>query len=181
MGIRDDQLELQRTYAFGIPGISVSGVVWLTAGLVCLLVSETAAIATFFVGGMLIFPVASLICQKGLGRTPAKGNPLGILGLETTSVLFVGLVLAYFGREQSAGYFFNTMLMIVGVRYLMFQTVYGLRHYWALGMALAYTGLGLFILRATWLPLAGLAGGGIEMGFAAWMWITLKHPANKAT
>jgi hypothetical protein len=84
------------------------------------------------------------------------------------------LFLAYIGRAQSPGYFFNTMLVIIGVRYLVFQTVYGLRHYWVLGLLLAYTGLTLFISQNTWLPSAALAGGVIEIGTSIYMWFTLK-------
>lgn len=175
MSTREDQLELQRQNLFGIPGVFVSGVAWLISGLVCLVASESYAIAAFFIGGVAIYPVSTWVCQKFLSLDPPSSkNPLNRLGLESTAVLFMGLFLAYFGRAQSPGYFFNTMLMTIGVRYLLFQTVYGVRIYWILGLLLSYTGLALFIFQNSWLPLGGLAGGVIEIGIAIYMFRTLK-------
>jgi hypothetical protein len=178
LSIKENQRELQRKNVFGIPGIFVSGIVWLIAGLACLFVSENAAIAVLFVGGMAIYPLSTLICQRLVTQEPAETkNPLDLLGLESTALLFAGLFLAYIGRSQSPGYFFNTMLVIIGVRYLVFQTIYGLRHYWVLGLLLAYTGLALFIFQNTWLPAAALAGGVIEIATSVFMWFTLQTRA----
>lgn len=175
MSTKEDQLELQRQNLFGIPGVFVSGVAWLISGVVCLVTSESYAIVAFFIGGLAIYPLSTLICQKLLSLdSPNSKNPLNRLGLESTAVLFMGLLLAYFGRAQSPGYFFNTMLMTIGVRYLLFQTVYGIRLYWILGLLLSYTGLALFVFQNKWLPLGGLAGGIIEIGMAIYMLRTLR-------
>lgn len=182
MSTKDDQLELQRQYLFGIPGIFVSGVVWLSSGIVCLVASESYAIATFFIGGVAIYPLSTFICQKRLSLdAPSSKNRLHLLGLESTAVLFMGLFLAYFGRAQSSGYFFNTMLMTIGVRYLLFQTMYGTRAYWTLGLLLSYTGLALFVFQNNWLPLGGLAGGIIEIGMAIYMFKTLSVEPDTAS
>ncbi|MEM7315901.1 MAG: hypothetical protein AAF497_22425, partial [Planctomycetota bacterium] len=154
MSTTDDQLELQRQNFFGIPGVFVSGVVWLVAGFVCLFVSESYAIAALFIGGMAIYPVAAMICKYLPSlEPPSSKNPLNMLGLESTALLFVGLFLAYIGREKCPGYFFNTMLMVIGVRYLLFQTVYGIRIYWILGLSLSLFGLGLFVFQNSWSPM----------------------------
>ena len=39
------------------------------------------------------------------------------------------------------------MTMAIGVRYLTFQTIYGLKSYWVLGGVLAFTGLAIFSVR----------------------------------
>ena len=41
------------------------------------------------------------------------------------------------------------MLLIIGGRYLVFATLYGLRLYWALGLVLAAVGFGVVWLRAS--------------------------------
>jgi hypothetical protein len=56
------------------------------------------------------------------------------------------------------------MLLVIGGRYLVFGTVYGMRLYWALGLALASAGFSL-----AWLGVAALvvvaAGAVIEAVF----------------
>ena len=56
------------------------------------------------------------------------------------------------------------MLLVIGGRYLVFATIYGMRLYWALGLALAAAGAVL-----TWLRLPALvvvaAGTVIEFAF----------------
>ncbi|WP_174296664.1 DUF7010 family protein [Sphingomonas bacterium] len=69
---------------------------WLTSGLVGLRHGRQAAFAILSLGGMLIVPV-SLLIRRGLldaGR-PAFGNPLERLGLESTAVLFAGILIAF--------------------------------------------------------------------------------------
>ncbi len=176
LSIHENQRALQRKNVFGIPGIFISGIVWLVAGLTCFFLTENTAIAVLFVGGMAIYPLSALICHRQVSQESTESkNPLDLLALESTALLFAGLFLAYIGRAQSPGYFFNTMLVVIGVRYLVFQTVYGLKHYWVLGLLLIYTGLALFIFQNTWLPSAALAGAAIEIGTSAYMWFTLKE------
>ena len=179
MTIKDEQCELRQQNFWGIPGIFVSGIVWLISGIVCISVSESYAIAALFIGGMAIYPVSALVCKMILSLDPPSSeNSLNFLGLESTAILFMGLFLAFIGRAQSPGYFFHTMLMTIGVRYLLFQTVYGARVYWILGLTLSFAGLALFILRNNWVPLGGLAGGIIEIGFATYMIGTFKTKSD---
>ena len=60
------------------------------------------------------------------------------------------------------------MLLVIGGRYLVFATIYGMRLYWALGLALAAAGAVLAPLRAPATVIVA-AGGAIELvfGFAA--------------
>jgi hypothetical protein len=57
------------------------------------------------------------------------------------------------------------MLLVIGGRYLVFATIFGMRSYWALGLALAAAGFGLAWRGAGPLPIVA-AGAGIELGFA---------------
>jgi hypothetical protein len=58
------------------------------------------------------------------------------------------------------------MLLTIGSRYLTFQTLYGLRHYWFAGGALCIAGFAAAALPVpTWAPAA--AGSGIEIALAS--------------
>ncbi len=71
-------------------------------------------------------------------------------------------------------WFFSTMLLVIGGRYLTFQTLYGLRIYWVLGALLGATGLALALLRAP--PVIGaFAGAGIELTFAVVLFVQAKR------
>ncbi len=51
--------------------------------------------------------------------------------------------LAYFLGLNQVDWFFPAMLLIIGGRYLVFATLYGMNLYWVLGFALAGAGIGL--------------------------------------
>lgn len=63
---------------------------------------------------------------KRSGNHDSK-NPLGKLALESTVILFVGLFLAFYVAKLQAEWFYPIMLMIIGVRYLIFNTLYGIK------------------------------------------------------
>ena len=161
------QADMRHGYANGAPGVLVSGLVWLVAGGVALLVSDRASVLALLAGGALIHPLG-VMAEKLLGHAGAHtpGNPLARLAGETTVSLLVGLVIAFAVSTIRIEWFFPTMLLVIGARYLAFQTLYGLRTYWACGAALCAAGLGLGMAGA---PVAAgaFAGSAIELVTAA--------------
>lgn len=85
-----------------------------------------------------------------LGRSGShdRENPLGHLALEGTVWLLLALALAYGLSVYRVEWFFPALLLLIGGRYLTFQTLYGMRAYWAGGTALAATGAALAIVGA---------------------------------
>jgi hypothetical protein len=73
---------------------------------------------------------------------------LGHLALEGTVWLLLTLALAYGLSVYRVEWFFPALLLVIGGRYLTFQTLYGMRAYWAGGGALAATGVALAIVGA---------------------------------
>jgi cell division protein FtsX len=121
---------------------------------------------TLFIGGMFIHPLAMLL-SKALKR-PGKHdpqNPLGKLALESTIIVFVGLFLAFYVSKLQIEWFYPIMLMIIGVRYLIFQTIYGSKLYWALGAVLTLAGVYCILLGASFL-IGAFIGGLTEILFA---------------
>ena len=156
----DAQENMRDAYLGGGPGMLVSGIVWLIAGLVGFFVSVQASVFTLFIGGMFIFPSGQQL-SKLLGRSGAhnQDNPLRFLALESTFLLFIGIFLAFVIVQFRSELFFPIMLMIIGGRYLTFQTIYGMRVYWVIGGLLAIAGGLTMALNAPFVTGAFIGGG----------------------
>lgn len=166
MTVTDAQHDLRRGYFSGAPGILASALVWSVATGVAALVSPQRAIWALLIGGALIHPAGVLLCRLfGAPGTHAKGNPLGQLAGASTFWLIFSLPLAYALGLQDPAWFFAAMLLIIGGRYLVFATLYGMWLYWALGLALAGAGFALAALSASALAVVA-AGAAIELVFA---------------
>lgn len=135
MKIADAQRDISAAYAGGAPGVFVSGVVWLIAGIM-LQQGQSAklAFAALFFGGMLIVPASLLISRVlfGAGKV-ARDNPFQRLGFEGTVVLFAGIFLAYMLISLAPRLAFPALALVIGVRYFAFRTIYGEPVFWALG------------------------------------------------
>jgi hypothetical protein len=164
MTFAEAQADLRRAYANGAVGVAVSGLIWLIAGLVALMVDVTSGIITLFFGGMAIHPLSQLIDQKLLKlEKVGAGNGLEMLGLLTVPIMLTGLFAGYLVSGDHPGWFFSIALMAIGCRYLTFHTLYGLTHYIALGLVLIAFGFSTIL----WLPIAAayvaIGGGVIEL------------------
>lgn len=164
---RQAQADMRDAYFNGGPGVLVSGLAWLVAGLVAVTVSHGTAVIALLVGGAAIH-LLSVALAKLFGRRGAHdpGNPLAVLAGEGT-IWFLSLIAIAFGlRLFRLEWFFPAMLLIIGGRYLTFQTLYGLRLYWVLGGVLSLAGMALALTRVT-VPVAAFTGGAIELVFAS--------------
>jgi len=161
------QADMRSGYFSGAAGVLVSGCVWLAAGLVAALQSSSLAVITLLAGGAIVHP-ASVALSKALGRTGTHQprNPLGSLAIEGTFWLLAGIAIAYGVSVLRLEWFFPAMLLLIGGRYLTFQTLYGLRIYWVCGAVLCVAGLALGLARAP-AAVSALSGAGIELAFAA--------------
>lgn len=166
MDTRSAQQEMRHAWYAGAPGVFVSGIVWSTAALVTTFVGLREGIMTLLVGGMLIHPLG-IVVVRALGR-PAKqsaGNPFARLAMESTVLMLFGITLALAVATFHPAWFFPAMLLVIGGRYLVFATIYGLRRYWALGGALACAGVILALGDAPAGTSASI-GALVEIGFA---------------
>ncbi|PCJ95371.1 MAG: hypothetical protein COA50_09200 [Flavobacteriaceae bacterium] len=160
------QKDMRNAYYGGGPGVFTSGIVWLSAGIVALLSTKQTSVLVFFFGGMLIHPMGILLSKilKRSGKHK-KENPLSNLSLESTFLLFIGLFIAFMALQVRPNWFFPIMILIIGGRYLIFASVYGLRIYWVLGAVLILSGVGGFFLSNSFY-LIGLVGGITEIIFS---------------
>lgn len=161
------QQEMSIAYLDGAPGMLVSALVWLAAGIAVTRSGMHAAVWTLFVGGALIHPVSTL-ALRALGKNArvSQGSPLAQLAMATTAWLIAGCVLSFGLYTANPAWFFPAMLLVIGSRYLAFQTLFGHRIYWICGAALiaaGYLGASAQLSPAT----VAFAGSGVEAAFAA--------------
>ena len=142
MDIAAAQADLRRSYIGGGPGAIVSGCVWFAAAAVVARHGIPTAFTVLFFGGMLIFPISTLIARVLFRRTKeAPGNPLGLTALESTIAMIGFLFAAWLFVPTAPQLVFPLSAMAVGTHYLVFKTAYGDRTYWVLGAAITLAGL----------------------------------------
>jgi hypothetical protein len=178
LNIAHAQEQMRHAWFGGAPGMIVSAAVWAAAGAVASGggVDFPHAVWTLFIGGMAIHPLGMLL-TKLLGRPGgAKGNPLERLALETTFTMILALPLAYAVAQFRPAWFFPAMMLVIGGRYAVFATIYGLRIYWMLGAVLALAAYGAAV--AGFAPAASaFAGAAIEAAFALVLFLRLRGAA----
>lgn len=167
MQIATAQEEMARAHVRGAPGVFVSGVVWLTAGWLWASHGVVTGFYALFFSGMMIFPVSLLLSRTLFGAPKAsRGNPLERLALESTLILFAGMLLAYCFMRVAPHLAFPTMAVCIGVRYFIFRSIFGDPIYWGLGGVLALVGA-LFALTSITFPInVALLVGAIEVAFS---------------
>jgi len=178
MNIEEAQKDMRNAYLGWGSGVLISSLVWLAAGTSAIYTSAQTSFIIFFIGGMFIHPVGILIDKlfKRSGKH-LKGNPLGNLAMESTIILFVGLYLVYSLFQLQPNWLFPIMLMIIGVRYSIFQTIYGMKIYYVLGLILIIAGcLGLNLNQA--FQTFGIIGGLIELLFSIFIIKKIKSKSN---
>lgn len=174
MTVSEAQMDMRESYCSGGAGILASGLAWSVAAGVAISGPTQSAVWALLIGGALIHPVSVLLCKMlGARGDHTKGNPLAQLAASSTLWLIVCLPLAYALSLQRPVWFFSAMLLIVGGRYTVFATLYGMRLYWVLGLALAAAGLALGYLAVP-ASVAVVAGAAIELAFAG-IFLTQHH------
>ncbi|WP_460456517.1 DUF7010 family protein [Arenimonas alkanexedens] len=165
MSVKQAQSDMRQGYYSGATGILASSLAWFAAAGFAALASPQKAVWALLIGGMFIYPVGLLLCRLlGSRGTHAKDNPLGELAGSSTFWLIFCLPIAYLLSLRQPALFFPAMLLIIGGRYLVFATLYGMRLYWALGLVLAGAGFALAYFNATAF-VGALAGAVLEAVF----------------
>ena len=160
------QSQMRIGYGRGWTGIAASALAWSVAAAVAWQGNGQQAIWALLLGGVLIFPASLLLCRlTGLPGTHPKGNPLGQLAGASTFWLIFSLPIAWLLGQQQPAWCFAAMRLVIGGRYLVFATIYGMALYWALGLLLAAAGFGLTAANQPAAVLAS-AGAAIEAAFA---------------
>lgn len=166
MSVSEAQSDMRDGYFSGGAGVLASALAWSVAAGVAVLGSAQNSVWALLLGGMLIHPVAVLFCKLlGARGTHTKGNPLAQLAGASTFWLIFCLPLTYALSLQEPGWFFPAMLLVIGGRYLVFATLFGMGMYWVLGLTLAGAGFALGY-RGSPAHVAAVTGAAVEAAFA---------------
>jgi len=167
MQLEAAQRAMRTAHVSGAPGVLVSGVVWVDAGVIWARADVAQAFVMLFFGGMAIVPGGLFIARVILrAPKPVEGNPLDRLGLESTFSLFAGLLIAYALLRISPASVFPIMAITIGARYFIFRTIYGEGVFWALGTALTAVGVTALLGLVTWPTNIAVVVGLMELAFA---------------
>lgn len=169
--ITEAQADMRKSYGNGALGVLTSGLIWLCAAMVSYYFSERQAVWALLIGGMFIHPISILFYKilKIKGKHHL-GNPLGKLAMESTIFMVMCLPLAFGLSLERNEWFFQGMLMIIGGRYLIFETIYGIKLYWILGALLVILAYFLFKNQIHSFY-SSLSGSVIEIAFGIFMYI----------
>lgn len=166
MTLADFQADLRRSYIGGGPGTIVSGIVWALAAIITARSGISTGFVTLFLGGMLIFPIGTLICRVLFKRAgPDALNPGGRIVIETLPGMFMGLFIAYLFIAIKPEFVFPIAAMAVGTHYFSFRTAYGDMLYWVLGGLMA--AIGAVMIVSNFAPAAVMAAliAALEIAF----------------
>lgn len=169
------QEDMRIAYGNGAIGALVSGTIWVVASVIVHYSSAMYGMWALFFGGMLIQPLSMAVLKLlGFRGSHHKSNPLGKLALEGTVFMLLCIPLAFLLANQYVSLFFLAMMLIIGGRYLTFNSIYGLKTYWLFGGVLAMSAFLLFYFGVG--PgVAALTGGIIEILFGTYLYYTFSN------
>lgn len=177
MHLEQAQADVRRVYRNGFSGPLISSLIWFAAAAVYQWDSPGPAMLVLFIGGMLIFPLSTLLLKLlGGPATLPKGHPSAALAMQAAFTVPLGLLVAVALGSYEPTLFFPASLIIVGAHYLVFISLYGMRVYAVLAAALITVGtIGLF-----WVPslreASGWIGGAVLLMSAAPLHLARKAP-----
>ncbi|QFT78096.1 hypothetical protein [Erythrobacter sp. THAF29] len=177
MDIAAAQADLRRAYADGGPGVFISGLVWLVAAVIEARDGVATGFVVLFIGGVFIYPLALFVNRTIFRRTSeSKGNPGGMLVLESTIAMIAGLFAAWLFLDYNPDLVMPLAAIMVGTHYFTFKTAYGDRIFWLLAAIVTMVGAaGIYRFMPLPLPVTYMVAI-IELIFGAAM--TVKAVRN---
>lgn len=169
MNLEQAQSEIRKSYLRGGPGTIISGLVWLAAALVASSDGVNKGFLVLFFGGMLIFPLATLVVKFIFKRQLLpKGHHGGQIVIETIFPMIGMLFAAWLFIPFKAEWVFPLASIAVGAHYFGFRSAYGDRLYWLLGALMCLVGLASILIRQPSADLVPYFIAGIEILFGMW-------------
>lgn len=162
------QADLRRAHVNGAPGVLVSGLVWLTAGLIWYLAGPRQAFVFLFIGGIAIAPLAALLTRL-LFKAPAAttGKPLEKIAVLTVPIILAGFFLAWRGFGLESARAIPVVAVAIGIRYLTFKAMFGTGTFVMLGAAFILVGGVAFALNGGLTGAAAVLLGLVELAVGA--------------
>lgn len=142
MEISQAQRDVRTTFLGGFVGQAVSATLWLGSAAASTWYSRRLGISLLVVGGFFIFPATQLVLRamkrpKGL---PA-GHPMNALAMQIAFTLPLSLPLVAAATKFRPDWFYPSFMIVLGVHYLPFTFLYGMKMFLALCGILVAAGL----------------------------------------
>lgn len=167
MDIAQAQQDVRDVYRGGFYGQLVSGAVWLLAAAVWVALSPAAGIVSLLAGGVLIFPLTTLLLKMAGGPSALpSGHPMAALAMQVAFTVPLGLLVAVAAAGYREEWFFPASMVIVGAHYLPFTFLYGMPLFAVLGGVLVSSGVVLALWVAGPPSLGGWMTATVLMAFA---------------
>ena len=167
MSITESQHEMRSAFLGGFAGQLVSGIIWLIAAALGMLLKPSAGMAALFFGSMGIFPLTQLVVRL-MGR-PGKVSPengLWKLGSQVAFTVPLNFLLVGAATLYRAEWFFPAAMVVVGSHYLPFITLYGMKFFGILAGLLIVCGAMLALYGPQIFSLGGWITGVLLIVFA---------------
>lgn len=183
MLISEAQREMRVIFRNGAVGQLVSGVFWLLSAALATFVSHRAGIISLIAIGFFTYPLTQLAlrlfppasqggkgCMTGKTVVSARReNPFNALAMQTAFIVPLLLPLVGVVSLYKENLFYPALMLVLGVHYMPFITLYGMRSFAFLAAFLLMAGVSLGM---GWLPntfaLGGWITGAALLIFSAW-------------
>jgi hypothetical protein len=167
MSITESQREMRAAFLGGFAGQLVSGIIWLVAAALGTWLSPLAGMSALFFGSMGIFPLTQMVVRL-LGR-PGKVSPengLWSLGSQVAFTVPLNFLLVGAATLYRENWFFPAAMVVVGVHYLPFITLYGMKMFGILAGLMVVAGAGLALYGPDVFSLGGWTTAALLIAFA---------------
>jgi len=180
MDVEAAQRDVRRVYRGGFSGPLVSALIWAAASAAYQWGPAAAAMAVLFVGGMLIFPLSSLVLKamKGPAFLP-KGHPSIALAMQSAFTVPLGLLVAIALGTLAPSLFLPASLIIVGAHYLTFISLYGMRLYGVLAGVLVAVGAAAIFVVPELRGASGWIGAAVLLVSAVPLFVSYRVEAQR--
>jgi hypothetical protein len=167
MEVTAAQRDVRLMYLGGFPGQLVCGLIWLASAALATWRSPSLGIWSLIIGCMFIFPLAQLVL-KLMGRPASlpKGHPMIGLAMQIAFTVPLSLPLVAAATHAHWGWFYPSVMIIVGAHYLPFIHLYGMRMFGALAALLLGGALVFAHLEAAPFAAGGWFTGATLVAFA---------------
>ncbi len=175
MEIKEVQREVRTVYLGGSVGQAVSGTIWFISAVFATWVNQRYGIYVLVLGGMFIFPLTQLVLKlMGRKNTLSKGNPYTALSMQVAFIIPLLIPVIVGAALYNLNWFYPAFMMVVGVHYMPFMTLYGMRLYGVLAAVLIVAGLMIGMYFADSFVLGGWVTAFVLIAFSVLLWFSFK-------
>ena len=176
MDIKSAQQEVRSTFLRGSVGQTVAGIIWLASAVLGTWVSERHAILTLTLAGIFIFPLTQLALRL-LGHSSGlpKTHPMNSLAMQVAFIVPLSLPIIGASTLYNINWFYPAFMIVVGVHYMPFIFLYGMREFAVLAALLIGGGVSIGMLLPQTFAVGGWFTSVALLVFALLVKITPRH------